>query len=52
MTINLTVYLFLCSRRFGPAAFSTKEEQNQRVLYTKILEFEQEAVSSLATDCA
>ncbi|KAL9975170.1 hypothetical protein ACROYT_G012297 [Oculina patagonica] len=32
------------NRRFGPAVFSTKEQQDQRVLYTKILEFEQETV--------
>ena len=51
MTITFN-YLFLRLRRFGPAVFSTKEEQSRRVLYTKILEFEQEAVSSLAAQSA
>ena len=46
MTIKF--YELICFRRFGPAVFSTKEQQDQRVLYTKILEFEQETVSSLA----
>ena len=32
-------------RRFGPAVLYTREEQEQRSLYTKILEFEQETVS-------
>ncbi|XP_068684680.1 VPS9 domain-containing protein 1-like isoform X1 [Montipora foliosa] len=32
------------NRRFGPAVLSSKEEIEQRVLYTKILEFEQETV--------
>ena len=42
-------YLFLFCRRFGPAVLSTKEQQDQRILYLKILEFEQETVSSLWT---
>lgn len=35
----------MCYRRFGPAVYSTKEQQEQRIIYTKILEFEQETVS-------
>ncbi|PFX22012.1 VPS9 domain-containing protein 1 [Stylophora pistillata] len=32
------------NRRLGPAVYSTKEQQEQRIIYTKILEFEQETV--------
>ena len=38
------MYFVSISRRFGPAVLSTKEQVEQRDLYTKILEFEQETV--------
>ena len=38
------MYFFSISRRFGPAVLSTKEQVEQRDLYRKILEFEQETV--------
>ena len=38
------MYFVSISRRFGPAVLSTKEQVEQRDLYRKILEFEQETV--------